>query len=44
LPAHVVGAADERIRVPIYGRAESLNLATAASVCVYASAHAQRPE
>jgi TrmH family RNA methyltransferase len=44
LPAHAVGAADERIRVPIYGRAESLNLATAASVCVYASAHAQRPE
>jgi RNA methyltransferase, TrmH family len=44
LPAHVAAAADDRIRVPIYGRAESLNLATAASVCVYASAHAQRPE
>jgi len=44
LPAHVAAAADDRIRVPIYGRAESLNLATAASVCVYASAYAQRPE
>lgn len=42
LPAHVAAAADDRIRVPIYGRAESLNLATAASVCVYATAHAQR--
>jgi TrmH family RNA methyltransferase len=28
--------------VPIYGRAESLNLATAAAVCLYASARAQR--
>jgi RNA methyltransferase, TrmH family len=28
--------------VPIYGRAESLNLATAAAVCLYASAIAQR--
>ena len=44
LPAHVAAAADDRIRVPIYGRAESLNLATAASVCVYAAAHAHRPE
>lgn len=30
--------ADERVRVPIYGRAESLNLATAAAVCLYTSA------
>ncbi len=30
------------VRVPIYGRAESLNLATAAAVCLYASARAQR--
>lgn len=30
------------VRIPIYGRAESLNLATAASVCLYASARAQR--
>lgn len=33
---------DEVVRVPIYGRAESLNLATAAAVCVYASARAER--
>lgn len=33
---------DQVIRVPIYGRAESLNLATAAALCVYASARAQR--
>lgn len=30
--------ADVAVRVPIYGRAESLNLATAASVCLYQSA------
>ena len=29
-------------RVPIYGLAESLNLAAAAAVCLYASARAQR--
>ncbi len=34
--------ADLALRLPIYGRAESLNLATAASVCVYESAFAQR--
>ena len=34
--------ADEVVRVPIYGRAESLNLATAAAVCLYTSARAQR--
>lgn len=42
LPAEVAEAADARVRVPIYGRAESLNLATAATVCVYATARAQR--
>ena len=31
---------DEVVRVPIYGKAESLNLAMAATVCVYASAAA----
>ncbi len=30
------------LRLPIYGAAESLNLATAASVCLYESAFAQR--
>ena len=34
--------ADQAIRVPIYGHAESMNLATAASVCLYESAFAQR--
>jgi TrmH family RNA methyltransferase len=34
--------ADAVVRVPIRGRAESLNLATAATVCLYASARAQR--
>ena len=33
--------ADATIRIPIYGAAESLNLATAAAVCLYASARAQ---
>jgi len=33
--------ADHVVSVPIYGKAESLNLATAASVCLYASAFAQ---
>ncbi len=32
----------EVVKVPIHGRAESLNLATAAAVCLYASARAQR--
>jgi len=34
--------ADRAIAVPIYGAAESMNLATAASVCLYESAFAQR--
>jgi RNA methyltransferase, TrmH family len=34
--------ADAVVRVPLHGRAESLNLATAATVCLYASARAQR--
>ncbi|MFS0706177.1 TrmH family RNA methyltransferase [Cellulomonas sp. 179-A 9B4 NHS] len=34
--------ADAVVRVPIRGRAESLNLATAAAVCLFASARAQR--
>ena len=38
-------ACDEVVRVPIHGRAESLNLAMAATVCLYASAgqHDPRP-
>ena len=44
LPAPVAGLADVRVRIPIYGRAESLNLGTAAALCLYASARAQRRE
>lgn len=42
LPEEVRALADDVVRVPIYGQAESLNLATAAAVCLYASARAQR--
>jgi RNA methyltransferase, TrmH family len=42
LPDELLNLADESVAVPIYGRAESLNLATAAALCLYASAHAQR--
>ena len=41
-PRLVAVLADDVLRVPIHGRAESLNLATAAAVCLYASARAQR--
>lgn len=34
--------ADHVLKLPIFGKAESLNLATAASVCLYESAFAQR--
>ncbi len=43
LPDSVLERADRVVRVPIYGAAESLNLAAAAAVCLYASARAQRP-
>jgi TrmH family RNA methyltransferase len=42
LPADLAALADHRVAIPIHGRAESLNLATAAAVCLYASARAQR--
>lgn len=42
LPTEHLELADRTVAVPIYGRAESLNLATAAAVCLYASATAQR--
>jgi TrmH family RNA methyltransferase len=41
LPASVVAACDAAVRIPIRGRAESLNVASAAAVCLYASATAQ---
>jgi RNA methyltransferase, TrmH family len=40
----VLALADDVVRVPIHGAAESLNLATAAAVCLYASARARRGE
>ena len=42
LPPEVAALADHRVRIPIHGRAESLNLATAAALCLYESARAQR--
>jgi TrmH family RNA methyltransferase len=42
LPGQTRALADAVVKVPIHGRAESLNLATAAAVCLYASARAQR--
>lgn len=42
LEESALALADMSLRLPIYGAAESLNLATAASVCLYESAFAQR--
>ncbi|MEU3979996.1 RNA methyltransferase [Streptomyces sp. NPDC026672] len=42
LPEETRALADAVVRVPLHGKAESLNLATAAAVCLYASARAQR--
>jgi len=42
LPGALADLADHRVRIPIHGRAESLNLATAAAVCLFASARVQR--
>jgi TrmH family RNA methyltransferase len=42
LPADILELTDLVAAVPIYGAAESLNLSTAAAVCLYASATAQR--
>jgi TrmH family RNA methyltransferase len=42
LPPDLLALADQSVAVPIYGRAESLNLAVAAAVCLYASAAALR--
>lgn len=41
LGEELLAEADLRVRIPIRGRAESLNLATAASICLYESAKAQ---
>ena len=42
LPDATLQLADAVVSVPIFGRAESLNLATAAAVCLYATARARR--
>jgi TrmH family RNA methyltransferase len=41
LDAGLASLADARVRVPMRGRAESLNLAAAASICLYATQLAQ---
>ena len=41
VPAPLVDAADLRVRIPIRGRAESLNIVTAASICLHTSARVQ---
>ncbi len=42
LSRDVIDAADRSVRVPIYGEAESLNVAAAAALCLYSSARSQR--
>lgn len=44
LPPALAAATHARVRVPIHGRAESLNLAAAAAVCLYSSARVLHPE
>jgi TrmH family RNA methyltransferase len=38
LPDDLAALADDRVSIPIFGRAESLNLSTASAVCLYSSA------
>ncbi len=42
LDGELLKAVDRVVTVPIYGHAESMNLATAAAVCLYESSFAQR--
>lgn len=44
LPQDQLALADRVVRVPLYGAAESLNLSTAAAVCLYATASAQHAQ
>ncbi|MGV9827544.1 MULTISPECIES: TrmH family RNA methyltransferase [unclassified Gordonia (in: high G+C Gram-positive bacteria)] len=41
LPVELSDSADHRVSIPLRGRAESLNLAAAAAICLYESARAQ---
>ncbi|OBG67469.1 RNA methyltransferase [Mycobacterium sp. E1715] len=40
LPSEIAAAADHRMRIPMAGGAESLNVASAAAICLYQSAQA----
>lgn len=42
LPAELAAMAAERVRIPMSGGAESLNVAAAAAICLYQSARAHR--
>ncbi|RFU19639.1 RNA methyltransferase [Geodermatophilus marinus] len=42
VPAELAALADARVRIPMRGRAESLNLAAAAAICLYTTQLAQR--
>jgi RNA methyltransferase, TrmH family len=42
LDADLAQLADHTVRVPVHGRAESLNLGATVAICMYATAHAQR--
>ncbi len=42
LGPQALAAADAVVSIPLYGKAESLNVASAAAVCLYATARAQR--
>jgi TrmH family RNA methyltransferase len=42
LPAELAAMAAERVRIPMAGGAESLNVAAAAAICLYQSARAHR--
>jgi len=42
LPADLAALADHRVAIPIPGRAESLNLATAAAICLHETARVRR--
>ena len=42
VPADLAQLADARVRIPMRGRAESLNLAAAAAICLYTTQLAQR--
>ena len=44
LPVELAALADHRVRIPIPGRAESLNLATAAAICLHETARVRRRE